>query len=130
MLLMGNALVKTCLFGVSVAPELYQRKQHDLLAGLAGIEPIADDILVVGCGDTEKEAVCDHDAHLIAVMDRCREVKLRLSLKKLQFCVREVHFHGHILSMEGLKADPEKVRVVKDVPNPADAKGIQRCVDR
>ncbi|KAK0155533.1 hypothetical protein N1851_002013 [Merluccius polli] len=40
-------------FGVSVAPEIYQHKQHKLLAGLAGIEPIADDILVVGCGDTE-----------------------------------------------------------------------------
>ncbi|KAJ8393364.1 hypothetical protein AAFF_G00060860 [Aldrovandia affinis] len=43
-------------FGVSVAPEVYQRKQHELLAGLKGIEPIADDILVVGCGDTDKEA--------------------------------------------------------------------------
>ncbi|KAJ7983737.1 hypothetical protein DPEC_G00373440 [Dallia pectoralis] len=38
-------------FGVSVAPELYQRKQHELLVGLKGIEPIADDILIVGCGD-------------------------------------------------------------------------------
>lgn len=36
-------------FGVSVAPEVYQRKQHELLAGLSGVEPIADDILIVGC---------------------------------------------------------------------------------
>ena len=115
-------------FGVSVAPELYQRKQHELLAGLKGIEPIADDILVVGCGDTEEEAVQDHDANLIALMERCREVKLRLSIKKLQFRVREVRFHGHVLSAEGLKADPEKVRAVLDMPNPTDAKGVQRCV--
>lgn len=72
-------------FGGSVAPELYQRKQHELLAGLTGIEPIADDILIVGCGDTEDEANRDHDTNLIALMDRCREVKLRLGLKKLQF---------------------------------------------
>lgn len=26
-------------FGVSVAPEIYQRKQHELLAGLKGVEP-------------------------------------------------------------------------------------------
>ncbi|KAK5893965.1 hypothetical protein CesoFtcFv8_010707 [Champsocephalus esox] len=94
-------------FGVSVAPELYQRKQHELLAGLTGIEPIADDILIVGCGDTEDEANRDHDTNLIALMDRCREVKLRLGLKKLQFRVKEVRFHGHILSAEGLKADPD-----------------------
>ncbi|KAJ8406532.1 hypothetical protein AAFF_G00301060 [Aldrovandia affinis] len=55
-------------FGVSVAPEVYQRKQHELLAGLKGIEPIADDILVVGCGDTDKEAESDHDAKLVALM--------------------------------------------------------------
>jgi hypothetical protein len=47
---------------------------------LKGIEPIADDILVVGCGDTEEEAVHDHDANLIALMDRCRKVMLSLSI--------------------------------------------------
>ncbi|KAJ8393363.1 hypothetical protein AAFF_G00060850 [Aldrovandia affinis] len=41
-------------------------------------------------------------------MERCREVKLRLGLKKLQFKVAEVQFHGHILSSAGLKPDPEK----------------------
>ncbi|XP_034052535.1 uncharacterized protein LOC117533010 [Gymnodraco acuticeps] len=29
---------------------------------------------------------------------------------------------------KGLKADPEKVRAVLDMPNPTDAKGVQRCV--
>lgn len=59
-------------FGMSFAPELYQRKQHKLLAGLSGIEPIADDILVVGCGDTDEETNRAHDTNLIALMDRCR----------------------------------------------------------
>ena len=88
-------------FGVSVAPEIYQRKQHELLAGLAGIEPIADDILVVGCGNTEVDAERDHDNNLQALMERCRAVKLRLSKRKLQFKLQAVHFHGHILSLEG-----------------------------
>lgn len=42
--------------------------------------------------------------------------------------MKEVRFHGHILSAEGLKAGPEKVRAVLDMPNPTDAKGVQRCV--
>lgn len=37
-------------------------------------------------------------------MDRCREVKLRLSLKKLQVQMRKVHFHGHVLSAAVLKS--------------------------
>lgn len=55
-----------------VAPELYQRKQHKLLTGLKGIEPITDDILIVGCGDKDEEAVHNHSANLLALMDRCR----------------------------------------------------------
>lgn len=82
----------------------------------------------MGCGDTNKEAIKDHDRKLTALMDRCREVKLRLSLKKLQFKVKEVRFHGQILSTEGLRADPEKVRTVQDMPLPTDAKAAQRPI--
>lgn len=76
-------------FGVSAALELYQRKQHKLLAGLKGI---ADDFLREGCGDTEEESIHNHVANLIPS-----------AWKKLQFCVRKVHFHGHFSSAEGLK---------------------------
>uniref|UniRef100_A0A8C5PCI9 ribonuclease H n=1 Tax=Leptobrachium leishanense TaxID=445787 RepID=A0A8C5PCI9_9ANUR len=115
-------------FGVSVAPEVYQRKQHELLCGLDGIEPIADDILIVGCGDTDEEAAHDHDEKLLALLDRCREVRLRLSVKKLQFKVQEVHFHGHILSSQGLKAYPDKIGAIVDMPQPSDAKTLQRFI--
>ena len=37
-------------FGVSVVPGVDQRKQHE---GIKGIEPIVDDILIVGGGDTD-----------------------------------------------------------------------------
>ncbi|KAJ8333896.1 hypothetical protein SKAU_G00412150 [Synaphobranchus kaupii] len=57
-------------FGVSVAPEIYQRKQHELLAGLSGVEPIADDIRIVGCGESDEDAIQDHDTKLIALMER------------------------------------------------------------
>ncbi|KAI5108262.1 hypothetical protein C0J45_1856, partial [Silurus meridionalis] len=70
----------------------------------------------------------DHDHKLQALLECCREVKLRLSLKKLQFKVNKVKFHGHILSSMGLKPDPEKVRAIMDMPNPTDAKGVQRLI--
>lgn len=91
----GQKLWLKLPFGVSVAPEVYQREQHELLAGLKGIEPIADDVLIVGCGDTDEEAERDPDMKLLALMEHCRSVKLRLGLKKLQFKVKkDVHFHG------------------------------------
>lgn len=111
-----------------MAPEIYQRKQHELLAGLEGIEPIADDIQVVGCGDSDEEAKSDHDTKLLALLNRCKEIKLRLGLKKLQFKVSEVRFHGHILSATGRKPDPDKIKATVDMPNPTDTKGVQRLV--
>jgi len=112
-------------FGVSVAPEVYQRKQHKLLANLGGIEPIADDILIVGCRDTDDKADRDHDAKLLVTMDCCKQVKLRLGLKKLQFKVTKVCFHGHTLSSNGLKGDPKKVRAILEMSHPADMKAVQ-----
>ena len=52
-------------FGISSAPEEFQRRMHTVLQGLHGVEVIADDIILVfGCGDTEEECHRDHDANL------------------------------------------------------------------
>uniref|UniRef100_A0A8C5Q177 Reverse transcriptase RNase H-like domain-containing protein n=1 Tax=Leptobrachium leishanense TaxID=445787 RepID=A0A8C5Q177_9ANUR len=46
----------------------------------------------------------------------------------LQFKVKEVRFHGHILSWEGLKADPDKLRAILDMPQPENVKSLQRFI--
>ena len=43
-------------FGISSAPEIWQRKMHEAIEGLQGVEVIADDFLVCGFGDTVDEA--------------------------------------------------------------------------
>ena len=48
-------------FGISSAPEEFQQRILSALEGLEGIICIADDILVVGEGETLKEAEGDHD---------------------------------------------------------------------
>lgn len=52
-------------FGVSVIPEIYQQKQHELLAGFKGVKAIADDTLIEGCEDTDEEATKNHDRKLL-----------------------------------------------------------------
>ena len=51
-------------FGISSAPEEIQLRMHTALQGLQGVEVIADDILIFGCGDTDEECQRDHDANL------------------------------------------------------------------
>lgn len=55
-------------FGICLAPEVFQHKMHELIEGLSGVEVIADDIMVVGFGDTEEESRRDHDQYLEAFM--------------------------------------------------------------
>ena len=50
-------------FSISSAPEEFQRRMHTALQGLPGVEVIADDILVYGCGTMDKECQRDHDAN-------------------------------------------------------------------
>ena len=58
-------------FGICSAPEVFQRRMHQLIEGLQGVEVVADDFVVVGFGDTLEEAVKDHDQNLDAVLRRC-----------------------------------------------------------
>ena len=45
---------------------------HELFEGLAGIEVVADDFIVVGYGKILEEANHDHDKTLAAFLDRCK----------------------------------------------------------
>ena len=58
-----------------MAPEEYQRRRNEIIAGLDGVECIADDVLVYGCGDAydEDEAVKDHDVSMKALPLRVRQ---------------------------------------------------------
>ncbi|KAJ8380928.1 hypothetical protein SKAU_G00017060 [Synaphobranchus kaupii] len=76
----------------------------------------------------DAEAERDDDNNLLALMEQCRDVRLRLGVQKLQFKLKEVQFHGHILSSDGLKIDPEKTRAVMEMPTPTDAKSVQRFI--
>ena len=51
-------------FGICSAPEIFQRRMHQLIEGLTGVEVIAEDFVVVGRGYTEAEAIHDHDKNL------------------------------------------------------------------
>ena len=99
-------------FGISSAPEEYQRRMHDVVQGLPGVEVIADDILVYGKGSTKEEYIKDHDHNLTKLLERARAVNLKLNKKKLKLRLSGVRYMGHLLTSEGLLPDPEKIRAI------------------
>lgn len=77
-------------FGISSAPEVFQRRMCEVVEGLKGVEEVADDLVVVGFGDTKDEAARDHDQNLEATLQRCVERNLRLNDRKLRLRLKEV----------------------------------------
>jgi hypothetical protein len=39
-------------FGISSAPEVFQRRMHELIEGVQGVEVVTDDFVTVGFGET------------------------------------------------------------------------------
>ena len=124
----GRYRWKRMPFGICSAPEVFQRRMHELIEGLNGVEVIADDFVTVGFGDTLETAILDHDQNLKAFLQRCEERKVRLNAEKLQLRKQEVPFIGHVATGEGLCADPGKVRAITEMPPPPDVAAVRRLL--
>ena len=96
------------------------------MENLKGVLPIHDDILIYGEGTTEEEALQDHDRNLLQLMQRCKEKNIKLNKEKVKLRSKEVPFMGHVIISEGLKAEPEKIRAVQEMPTPTDVAGVRR----
>lgn len=115
-------------FGISSAPEVFQRHMHEVIEGLQGIEVVADDFVAVGFGETLEQATCNHDDHLEAFLQHCGEKNLKFNDTKFKLRMQEVPFIGHVPTANGLCVDPHKVQAIMEVPQPDDVTAIQRLL--
>ena len=112
-------------FGISSAPEIWQRKMHEAIEGLQEVEVIGDDFLVCGFGDTVDEATKDHDQNLTAFIQRWREFYLTLNLQKIRLRFSQIPFMDNLLTVDGVVTDINKVRAIPEIPTPADVKSLK-----
>lgn len=85
---------------------------------MEGVEVIRDDIIVMGFGKTQEQAVRNHDENLLRLLERARKVNLCLNSRRMELRKPEVKFMGHVISKEGLRPDPAKVKAVEEMPQP------------
>ena len=124
----GRYRWKRMPFGISPAPEEFQRYLDSALEGLEGIKAICDDILVCGVGESYEEAVQDHDNKLVKLLERCRSKGIKLNSKKLLFRRNQVSFMGHLITSKGLRPDPAKVESVQNMPIPSNKQAVRRLL--
>ena len=108
-------------FGLVRAPRTFQRMMDKVIQGLEYQMALCyiDDVIVYGptldiCMD-----------RMQVVFERIRNAKLKLKAKKCILFSREVKFLGHVISKDGVKTDPEKVKSIIEWHPPKTVKQVR-----
>ena len=109
-------------FGISSAPEHFQRRMSELLADIPGVLCHVDDIVIFG--DTQEE----HDERLHAVLQRIQREGLTLNPAKCEFSKPRIHFLGHVIDANGVQPDPAKTDAVQKMSSPTSLSELRRIM--
>ena len=71
-------------FGISLAPEIFQRKNETIFGDIDDVEVIFDDIVIATIDKLE------HDEIMKKLLQRGREANVKFNSEKLQYKVSEV----------------------------------------
>ena len=107
-------------FGITSAPEHFQRCMNEILGDIEGAVCLIDDILIYGKTQSE------HDQRLLSVLNRINEAGLTLNKEKWVFNTTSINFLGQQIHNSGVKADPEKIHAVKELPPPTNVSELHR----
>lgn len=118
----GRFCFRRLPFGITSAPEIFQRKMSALLKDHTGTVVVMDDILIFG---KDKQ---DHDRNLQAVMQTIKTSGLKLNRDKCQFGKLEIQYFGHIIGKDGIKPNPEKVKAITELPSPTNITELRQCI--
>lgn len=107
------------VFGLASAPAIFQRAMECILSGMDGVLCLLDDVLVTGKDKTE------HLGRLHAVLKRLQGAGLTLQCGKCEFFKDKVSYLGYVVTKDGLKKSPEKIKAMVEAPLPTNINQLQ-----
>ncbi|KAG1032135.1 hypothetical protein G6F25_011541 [Rhizopus arrhizus] len=107
-------------YGCVNGPASFSRLMTIVLRGLERTIFFCDDVCIFS------KNLDQHKQDVARFLDRLAEYNLCINPKKCQWFSKEVKFLGFLVSGEGIRSNPEKVKVVKDWKAPANKKGLLR----
>ena len=110
-------------FGLKNAPATFQRMMDTALRGLINKHCFVylDDIIIFG------QSIEENNSNLAIILQRLRELGLKIQPDKCEFLKPELGYLGHIVTAEGVKPNPQKLEAVsnfKQPRNPTDIKSF------
>lgn len=117
-----HLMFKRMCFGLKNAPATFQRVMDNVLRPFLFkfCFVYIDDVIIFS------KSLEEHVQHLTLVLQRLREVNLKVQLDKTEFLHKEVAFLGHLVTQDGIKPNPEKISVMKQYPIPISQKEIKQ----
>ncbi|MCG7874779.1 MAG: pol polyprotein, partial [Candidatus Thiodiazotropha endolucinida] len=114
---------RTMPFGVLNGPAKFQELMTIVLGDCNDFAvPYMDDIIIFS-PTLEK-----HFEHIQTVFNRLRQHNLKLKLKKCTFLQTETNYLGFLISKNGIKPDPEKVKSIRALPEPKCVKDVRSFI--
>ena len=107
-------------FGITSAPEHFQKRMQSVLAGVEGTVNMIDDTLVYGKDQTE------HDECLGEVLRKLEEAGITLNAEKCEYSKASLTFLGHVVDVSGIRPDPEKIKAISDMEDPTNVTELRR----
>ncbi|KAK2716053.1 hypothetical protein QYM36_010583 [Artemia franciscana] len=69
---------------------------------------------------------CYKFKRLKAALERAHEKNVKFNQEKCVFGAKSIPYFGHLLTSEGIKPDPEKTRVITEMPLPENSEQLQK----
>ncbi len=98
--------------GLSCAGDEFNRRTDAALAGIPNMSKVVDDIIIYG-NDLE-----EHINNVRQFLQRCKDTGITLNSKKFKLAKSSVKFAGYIVTDQGIKVDPDKVKAIQQFPKP------------
>ncbi|XP_058810507.1 uncharacterized protein K02A2.6-like [Phymastichus coffea] len=115
----GLLKYKRLVFGVAIAPGIFQGEIEEMLKGIPGVLKFFDDILIIG------KNVQEYDTRLREVLLRFSDAGLTVRKSKCIFAKPKVDFLGHTIDAEGIHVSDKKVQAIRKVEPPNNVKELQ-----
>ncbi|UYV66459.1 hypothetical protein LAZ67_4001746 [Cordylochernes scorpioides] len=109
-------------FGLKNASQTFQRFMDEVTKGLDFVFVYIDDVLIASKNEN------DHIQHLHTIFKILSDHGLTVNISKSVFGKPSLEFLGHIIDNKGIKPLPEKIRIVKDFPQPNSTRQLQRFI--
>ncbi len=108
-------------FDLCNGPAFWQHLINDTLFDFLHrfVQAYLNDVLIYS------KTLKEHRSHIRQVLQRLREAGLQADIDKCEFHIQETKFLDLIVSTEGIRIDPQKVRTILDWPQPTSLRYVR-----